>query len=93
MGYSPGFLLKNGQFSILGIQPKSTQTVAQGVRNNFGWVLEAFQRVWIDFQHLPKSAMLETMGYRPGLFLKDGKFSTFMNSHEIDTNGRARRYK
>ena len=52
------------------IHPKSTQTVAQGVRNPFRWVKELFQRVWSDFKDLPKSAMFETMGYSPGFLLK-----------------------
>ena len=55
--------------------------------------MEAFKRVWSDFQHLPKSAMFETMGYNPGFFLKDGKFSTVANSPEIDANDRARSLK
>ena len=43
MGYSPGFLLKNGRFSTIAIvdtngrgdRPKSTQTVAERVKNHF----------------------------------------------------------
>ena len=62
------------------IYPKSTQTVAQAVINPFRTVLEAFQRVWSDFQDLPKSAMFKTMGYSPGRLLKIGQFSTVTNS-------------
>ena len=62
MGYSPGPLLEIGRFSTLRIHPKSTQTVAQAVINNFRAVLEEFQRVSSDFQDLPKSAMFKTMG-------------------------------
>ena len=76
MGYSPGFLLKNFRFSTLRILPKSTQTVAQRVRNHFRRVQEAFQRVWIDFQDLPKSAIFKTMGYSPGFLLKRPIFDT-----------------
>ena len=56
------------------IHPKSTQTVPQGVRNPFRRILEAFQRVWSDFQNLPKSAMFKSMGYSPGFLLKTINF-------------------
>ena len=84
------FCSKSAKFRPLRILPKLTQTVAQGVRNHFGRVLEAFQRVWSDFQDLPKSAMFKTMGYSPGFLLKIGEISTLSNSSEIDTNSRAR---
>ena len=93
MGYSPGFLLKISQFRPSRIHPKSTQTLAQGVRNHFRRVLEAFQRVQNDFQDLPKSAMFKTMGYSPGFLLKTGQISTLSNSPEIDTNSRAKSQK
>ena len=80
MGYSPGFCSKSADFRPLRIHPKSTQTVAQAVTNHFRTVLEAFQRVWSDFQDLPKSAMFKTMGYSPGLLLEMGRFSTLTNS-------------
>ena len=89
MGYSPGLLLKNGQFAILGIKPKSTETVAEGVRNPLRRVFESFQKVWSDFQDFPKLAMFKTMGYSPGFLVKNGQFSTLANSWEIDANGRA----
>ena len=79
MGYSPGFLLEIGNFRPLRIHPKSTQKVAQAVTNHFRTVLEAFQRVWSDFQNLPKLAMFKTMGYSPGLLLEIGQFSTSTN--------------
>ena len=82
MGYSPGFLLKNGQISTLANSPESTQTVAQGVRNHLWRVQEAFQRVWSDYQDLQKSAMFKTMGYSPGFLLKNGQISTLANSPE-----------
>ena len=93
MGYSPGFLLKTVNFRPLGIHPKSIQMVAQGVKNLFRRVQEAFQRVWSDFQNLPKSAIFETMGYSPGLLLKIGQFPTLANSPEIDTNSPLRSQK
>ena len=85
MGYSPGFLLKIGQFRLFRIHPKSTQRVAKAVRNPFMRALEPFQRVWSDFQDLPKSAKFKTMGYSPGFLLKIGQFSTLANSSQIDT--------
>ena len=56
------FCSKSANFRPLRIHSKSTQTVAQAVANHFRTVLEAFQRVWSDFQDLPKSAMFETCG-------------------------------
>ena len=75
------------------IHCRSTQTVAQVVRNYFRRVQEAFQRVWSDFDDLPKSALFKTMGYSPGFLLKNGRFSTFTNSLQIDTNSRGSCYK
>ena len=80
MGYSPGFCSKSANFRPLRIHPKSTQTVAEAVKYHFIAVLQAFERVWSDFQDLPKSAMFKTMGYSPGLLLKIGQFSTLTNS-------------
>ena len=74
------FCSKSADFRPLRIHAKSSQTVAQGVTNHFTVVLEAFQRVWSDFQDLPKSAMFKTMGYSPGLLLEIGQFSTLTNS-------------
>ena len=74
------FCSKSADFRPPRIHPKSTQTVAQAVTNHFRTVLEAFQRVWSDFQDLPKSAMFKTMGYSPGLLLEIGRFSTPTNS-------------
>ena len=81
-----GFCPKSANFRPLRIHRKSTQTVAQGVKNQFRRVLERFERVWSDFQNLSKSAM----GYSPGLLLKSGQFSSLANSPEIDTSSRAR---
>ena len=75
-----GFCSKSANFRPVRIPPKSTQTVAEAVTNHFRTVLEAFQRVWDDFQDLPKSAMFKAMGYSPGPLLKIGQFSIFANS-------------
>ena len=64
------FCSKTFDFRPSRMFPKSTQTVAQRVRNHFRRVQQAFQRVWSDFQDLPKSAMFKTMGYSPGFLLK-----------------------
>ena len=48
------FCSKSADFRPLRIHPKLTRTVAQAVTNQFRMVLEAFQRVWDDFQDLPK---------------------------------------
>ena len=88
-----GFCSKTASFRPPQIHPKSTQTVAQRVRNHFRRVQEAFQRVWSDFQDLPKSAIFKTVGYRPGILLKNGQFSTLSNSRDIDTNCRAKSQK
>ena len=88
-----GFCSKPAKFRPSRIHQKSTQTVAQSVRNHFRRVLEVFQRVWSDFQDLPKSAIFKTMGYSPGFLLKNGQISTLSNSPEIDTNSRAKTQK
>ena len=90
---SQAFCSKSANFRPLRNHPKSTQTVAQAVTNHFRTVLEAFQRVWSDFQDLRKSAMFKTMGYSPGLLLKIGQFSTLTKSPLIDTNSRASSHK
>ena len=79
---------RTAKFRPLRIHPKSTQTVAQGVRNYFRRVQEAFPKVWRDFEDLPKSVMFKTMAYSPGFLLKNGQFSTLANSTEINTNSR-----
>ena len=87
------FCSKTAKFRPSRIHPRSTQKVPQSVRNHFRRVQEAFQRVWSDFQDLPKSAMFKTMGYSPGFLLKNGQISTLSNSPEIDTNSRAKSQK
>ena len=83
------FCSKAANFGPLRIQPKSTQTVAQGVRNHFRRVQETFQRVWRDFEDLPKSVVFKSMGYSPGFLLKNGQFSTLAKCPAIDTNSSA----
>ena len=80
---------KTAKFRPLRIHPKSTQTVPQLLKNNFIRVLKPFQRVWSDFQDIPKSTMFKTMGYSPGFLLKNSKISTLANSPEIDTDSAA----
>ena len=80
MAIAQAVFSKSANFQPLRIHPKSTQTVAQAVTNYFRTVLEAFQRVWSDFQDLPISAMFKTMGYCPGRLLEIGQFSTSTNS-------------
>ena len=74
-----GFCSKSANFRPFRIHPKSTQKFAQGVTNHFRTVLEAFQRVWSDFQDLPKWAMFKPMRYSSGILLKIGQFPTFTN--------------
>ena len=83
------FCSKSGNVRAWRIHPKLTETVVQGVKNQFGGVLEPFQRIWSDFQDLSKSAMFKTMGYSPGFLLKIGQFSSLANSPEVDGNSRA----
>ena len=52
-----------------------------------------FQRVWVDFQHLPKSAIFKTMGYSPGFFVKIGRFRLIANVPENFTNNPGRSQK
>ena len=73
MGYSPGFLLKNGQISTLANSPENDTESVERLKSNFIRVLEPFQRVLSDFQDLPKSTMFKTMDYSPGFLLKNGK--------------------
>ena len=74
------FCSKSVKFRPLRINPRSTQTVPQGDRNYFKRVVEAFQRVWSDFQNLSKSAIFKSMGYSPGFLLKIGQISSLANS-------------
>ena len=51
------FCSKSANFRAWRIHPKSTETVVQGVKNQFRRVSEPFQGLWSDFQDLSKSAM------------------------------------
>ena len=77
MGYSPGFFSKSANFRHFRIHPKSTQTVAQAVTNHFRTVLAAFQRVWSDFQDLPKSAMFKPWAIAQAFCSKSANFRHF----------------
>ena len=74
------FCSKSANFRPLRIHSRSTQTVTQAVANHFRTVLEPFRRVSSDFQDLPKSATLKSMGYSPGILVKICQFSTLANS-------------
>ena len=87
------FCSKSANSGPLRIHPKYPQTVSQVVINRFSSIFEAFQRVWSDFRHIPKSAMFETMGYSSGFLLKIGKFRTLADSPEIPPNSLASSYK
>ena len=52
-----------------------------------------FKRVWVDFQHLPKSAMFKTMGYSLGFLVKIGRFRLIANSLQNFTNKSSRSQK
>ena len=80
------FCSKSADFGPSGIHPKSTQTIPKVVGNPIKSTKEAFQEVLNDSQHLPKSAIFKTMGYSPGFLLKIGRFRTFRNSPQIETN-------
>ena len=83
------FCSKTADFRPSPIHSRSTQTVAHVFRNYFRMVQEAFQRVWSDFDEMPKSTLFKTVGYSPGILLKNGRFSTLANSLQIDTKSRA----
>ena len=80
------FWSKSADFGHFGIHPKSSPTLSKVVGNPFARKQEAFQAVWNDSRHLPKSAMFKTMGYSPGFLVKIGRFRSLRNSPEIFTN-------
>ena len=79
------FCSKSVNFGHLRILTDSLQTSPKTVRNPFASMQATFQKVWDDFQNLPKSALFKTMGYSPGFLLKIGQFRTLANSHGIFT--------
>ena len=81
------FCSKLANFRPLRIQRKSTQTVAEGVRNNSRRVQEGLREFGAISRTCQKSAMFITMGYSPGFLPKNGQISTLVNLSEIDTNG------
>ena len=87
------FCSKSVDFGPFRNHTKSTPTISKVVENLFSSKQEAFQRVWNDFRHLPKSAMFKTMGYSPGFLLKIGRFRTLANSPQIFTNNLESSYK
>ena len=93
MGYSPGFLVKIGQFSTLAnssqIDITSPARSQKLFWKGFGGVSESLER----FPGMPKSAMFKSMGYSPGFLLKIGQFSTLANSPQIDIRSPARSQK
>ena len=93
IGYSPDFLLKNGQFPTLANSPEidtnSPLRSQKSIQKGLGGFSESLER----FPELTKSAMFKTMGYSPGFLLKNGQFPTLANSPEIDTNGRPKGQK
>ena len=95
MGYSPGFLLKNGEFVTLAKSPQiDTESPARScparswksICKRFGAVSGSLER----FPVLAKSTMFKTMGYSPGFLLKNGEFVTLAKSPQIDTESPAR---
>ena len=69
-----------------GIHPKFSGTIPKEVGTPFARTNQAFQGVWNDSQHLPKSTLFKTMGYSPGFLLKIGGFRTLRNSPQIFWN-------
>ena len=80
------FWSKSVDFGTLGIYPKSFRTSSKPVRIPFLSMQATFERVWDDFQHLPKSVLFKTMGYSPGFLVKIGRFRTLGNLPEICSN-------
>ena len=92
MGYSPGFLLKNGQFRTLENSPQidtnSLDSKYNRICEHRRGVSESLER----FHALTHSAIFKSMGYSPGFLLKNGQFRTFENSPQIDTNSLDSKY-
>ena len=93
MGYSPGLLLKIGQFSTLAnssqIDTDSPARYQKCIFKHLGGVSGSLER----FARLAKIGPVQTTGYSPGLLLKIGQFSTLANSSQIDTDSPARYQK
>ena len=91
MGYSPGFLLKIGQFSTLANSPQIDITSPASSQKifwkGFGVVSESLER----FPGLAKIRHVQKHG--PGFLLKIGQFSTLANSPQIAITSPARSQK
>ena len=87
MGYSPGLLVKMGQFRTLSksreIHPNNRASTYKSISEHVRGVSGSLER------HLRKSAMFKTMGYSPGVLVKMGQFRTLSKSREIHPNNRA----
>ena len=83
---SPGFLLKNCQFSTLANSPEiDTDSIERNYKSfskGYGLVSESLE----EFRGLAKIRFFKTVGYCPDFLLKNCQFSTFANSPKIDTN-------
>ena len=87
MGYSPGLLFKTrpifDPYEFTLNRHKQSRKQSQIILE---WFLQAFQRVWSDFQDLPKSAMFKTMGYSPGFFAQNrpifDPYQSTLNRHK-----------
>ena len=66
------FCSNSDDFGPFRIHPKSSLPSFKVVGNPFPSIYKAFQRVWNDSRHIPKSAIFKTMGYSPGFLLKMG---------------------
>ena len=87
MGYSPGFLLKNGRFRTLANSPEiDTNSPPQELEIHLQRSRSRFKEFGAISRTYQKSALFKTMGYSPGFLLKNGRFRTLANSQEIDTN-------
>ena len=73
-------------FAPFGIHPKSSGTIPKALANTFTSSQGAFQKVCNDSQHLPKSTLFKTMGYRPGVLVKIGGYRILRNSPKIFRN-------
>ena len=76
---------QSADFGPFGIHSKSSCTSLKVVLNTFASILEAFQEVSNDFQHLTKSAIFKTMGYSPGFLQEIGRFRDLRNLPQIFT--------
>ena len=86
MGYSPGFLLKNGIFRTLENSPQidtnSLDSKYNRICEHRGGVSESLKR----FHALTQIRDFQNHGHGPGIFLKNGQLRTLENSPQIDTN-------